>query len=314
MPLLAAAGMGALMMGCPAGLNAQDMPADATANQQPQGFPLGIDPNEKDFNKLRDAIKETMTAALPPGATVERVLVSNDYFDPELRKYHHGLGVRPNLFARIFLNKDGQKYVTIELYVTGNEKEAEILTRSGDFPYVQRIGNIALQYTQYNSKEYDNEFLTAIAKGLGIPPENTLIKVLDGPLGIDLNESERNELSRSIMKRVGQALPRGMEVIQILLATEGTGIRAEQRSKQLGVTLRFYAQLAFKKGKDSYIGLEILKVGDEKQVEKIYDQYVFPYAQRVGDFVVIFAQKDDASDYDEVIEIAQKLGLSRQLK
>lgn len=307
--LVAAACLGTLILGCPNNLLAQDNPGVRESAE----YPLGIDPNEKDFLKLRKSIRETVSRALPEDTSIRRILVSNNDLNAKAQDFFRRIEIYPNLFARIELDRKGELYSIMTVYVFAQEDQAKKLTHMGDFPYIQRTGNIVLEFSQ-NADEQSEQFQAEVGRKLGISPEGSRAVIFDAPLGLDLNQGDLGALERSVMAAVGKVLPKDISGGNIRLSNNPSDPETQKMSKSLGVALRMYGIVKFRKGEEIIIGMQILVTDNEAQAREICDQYVYPYAQRTGNIVVVFDQKEDLSNYDMVVEVAQKLGLSRKLK
>lgn len=309
---MATACLGTLILGFPNDLRAQEPFNSGQTTLDTSRVSLGIDPNEKDFLKIRESVRETMTRALPENYSIKKVLVSNHIFDREARDFLRDAGIHSNLYARLEIDKNGKPFTYMHIYVLGNEQQAKKLTDMGNYPYIQREGNMVIEFFQDRNEGHD--FQVELGRRLGISPDATRVRVYDGPLGLDPNESDLTELGKSVMEAVDKVLPQGVSVARNEFWNDPSNPDLQQLAKEMGGPVRMYGHLIFREGEQKRLGMQILVADNEALAEKMCEKYVYPYAQRAGNIVVIFPQKDDLSNYDSVVEIAKKLGLSRQLK
>lgn len=165
--VLAALGAGVLILGSPLAAQAENPPGSKTLNRPSFGFPLGIDPNEKEFPALRKAIREAVSRALPQGMTVERVFVSNDHFDARTREMSRKMGFETRLYARLYLTRDGQEYAQMDITVTTSEEQAGRKCAMVAYPYGQSKSHIAVLFTQRGDWS-DYDIIIDICKRLGL--------------------------------------------------------------------------------------------------------------------------------------------------
>lgn len=161
-----ALGIGVLTLGSPLELGAENPPIGNTVLQTSR-FPLGIDPGEKDFSRMREAICKTVTAALPPGMIIEKAFISNDFFNSKEREINRDKGIQVKLYARLYLAKDGLAYAHMVILATANAAQAEKACATLCFPYGQSADHIAVLFSQQEDFS-DYETVIEICKKLGL--------------------------------------------------------------------------------------------------------------------------------------------------
>lgn len=167
--ILAMLSLGGVIVGYSLDSRTQASPNDSADGHMP-GFPLGIDPTEKDIQSIRESIVQTVGEALPESISLSRVMVSNDNFDPQIRDSHRQMGIRTKLYARLVLTEGGKEDVTMEIIVTESSEQAQRLCNGIAFPYAQQAGKVAVLFARREDlSDYDIALAMGRQLGLSLP-------------------------------------------------------------------------------------------------------------------------------------------------
>lgn len=131
-------------------------------------YPLGIDQNQHDTDKLGKSIMATVAKALPPHMEIDGIHISRSPSSESIKNFVQRTGVQPSLYARLFPTIAGsKKRGDIEIAVMANEAQARELSHKFVFPYAHWVDNIIV-LLKHESDGANYEEALDLAKRLGL--------------------------------------------------------------------------------------------------------------------------------------------------
>lgn len=162
-----AALLGAFILGYAPVLHAQTQPEAQPTGGQTAQFPQSIIPGEQNILKYRDSIKNALSASLPEGYTLQKILIWHGLFNPEARAIGEKMGVQSNIYVHAVLAKNGKAVQDMKIIVVANEQQAIKVCNGPSFPYAQRVGNVVVLFDQREDlADYDE--VLKLCQSLGL--------------------------------------------------------------------------------------------------------------------------------------------------